>query len=136
MPITGIPVRAMLAPVIPVLTEPEIETLLRAAREAGARSAAYVLLRLPLEVAPLFRDWLQRHYPDAAQRVMNHVQDARGGRDNDSRFGRRMRGSGAYAELIGQRFAVAARKLGYVEPGKLDCEHFRAPARSGQLDLF
>lgn len=133
----GIPVRAMIAPVIPVLTEPEIESLLDAARQAGAGSAAYVLLRLPLEVAPLFRAWLERHHPDAARRVMSHVQDTRGGRDNDSRFGRRLRGSGAYADLIAQRFALAVRKLGFGEGETLDCDRFRPPrANPAQQELF
>jgi len=124
----GIPVRAMLAPVIPVLNEPEIEVLLQAAQAAGARSADYVLLRLPLEVAPLFRGWLEHHHPDAAGRVMNHVQDTRGGRDNDSRFGRRLRGSGAYAELIRRRFVLAARRLGFAPTPPLRCDLFRPPA--------
>ena len=134
----GVPVRAMLAPVIPVLTEPEIESLLAAARDAGARAAGYALLRLPLEVSPLFRDWLERHHRDAARRVMAHIQDTRGGRDNDSRFGRRLRGQGAYADLIAQRFALATRRLGLeTEAPALDCGHFRPPAAdSGQLALF
>jgi DNA repair photolyase len=134
----GIPVRAMLAPVIPVLNEPEIERLLQAAHAAGARSADYVLLRLPHEVAPLFRDWLAHHRPDAAQRVMNHIRDMRGGRDNDGRFGHRLRGQGPYADLIRQRFSLAGRRLGFnrsAEP--LRCDLFRPPAlRHGQLPLF
>jgi DNA repair photolyase len=132
----GVPVRAMLAPVLPVLSEPEIESLLHAAREAGARAADYVLLRLPLEVAPLFRDWLERHHPDAARRVMSHVQETRGGRDNDSRFGSRMRGSGPYADLIRQRFDLARRRLGLDAGAALRCDLFRPPARDGQLALF
>jgi len=133
----GIPVRAMLAPVIPVLNEPEIEALLQAAQAAGARSADYVLLRLPLEVAPLFRGWLEHHHPDAAGRVMNHVQDTRGGRDNDSRFGRRLRGSGAYAELIRQRFVLAARRLGLAPTPPLRCDLFRPPGPdTAQLPLL
>jgi DNA repair photolyase len=133
----GIPVRAMLAPVIPVLTEAEMESLLEAARTAGAGSAGYVLLRLPLEVAPLFREWLQRHYPDAAQRVMNHVRDTRDGRDYDSSFGRRLTGSGPYADLIARRFELATRRLGLGQPeALLDCAGFRRPLRAGQLELF
>lgn len=132
----GIPVRVMIAPIIPVLTEPEIETLLQAAFDAGARSATYVLLRLPLEVAPLFRDWLDRHHPDAAHRVMNHIQQTRGGRDNDSRFGRRLTGSGSYADLIAQRFALRSRKLGFGPGQELSCDHFIAPSPDGQLPLF
>ena len=133
----GIPVRAMLAPVIPVLNEPEIELLLQAAHSAGARSADYVLLRLPLEVAPLFREWLEHYHPDAAGRVMNHVRDTRGGHDNDSRFGRRLRGSGAYAELIRQRFVLAARRLGFASGPPLRCDLFRPPVPDTmQLPLF
>lgn len=130
----GIPVRAMIAPVIPVLNEPEIEDLLAAARGAGATSADYVLLRLPLEVAPLFRDWLDRYHPDAGRRVMSHVRDMRGGRDNDSRFGHRLSGSGAYADLIRQRFALAARRLGFGDGPTLRCDLFRAP--NPTLSLF
>ncbi len=132
----GVPVRAMIAPLIPVLTEPEIESLLGAARDAGARSADYVLLRLPLEVAPLFRDWLDRHCPDAAARVMSHVQGTREGRDNDARFGRRMRGTGPYADLIRQRFDLTRRRLGLTADATLRCDRFRPPGRGGQLPLF
>lgn len=132
----GIPVRAMLAPLIPVLNEPEIEAILRAAREAGANAADYVLLRLPREVAPLFRDWLHRHRPQAAERVMRHVQETRGGRDNDARFGDRMRGRGVYADLIAQRFRVASRRLDFGAGASLRCDLFRAPAKDGQLALF
>jgi DNA repair photolyase len=132
----GIPVRAMIAPVVPVLTEPEIEQLLTAARDAGARHAGYVLLRLPLEVSPLFRDWLADHYPDAASRILKHVRDCRGGRDNDSRFGRRLRGTGPYADLIAQRFELASRRLGFTPAPSLRRDLFSAPRTPGQLDLF
>ena len=132
----GIPVRAMLAPVVPLLTEAEIERLLAAARGAGAIHAGYVLLRLPLEVSALFRDWLDTHYPDAASRVLNHVRDSRNGRDNDTRFGRRMVGDGAYASLIAQRFALAKKRLGFVADRQLRCDLFRPPRRGGQLELF
>ncbi|MGB5067262.1 MAG: PA0069 family radical SAM protein, partial [Albidovulum sp.] len=103
----GIPVRVMVAPVIPVLTEPELERILTAAASAGATSASWILLRLPLEVAPLFRDWLDRHRPDAADHVMNRLRDMRGGKDYDATFGQRMRGQGPFADLIARRFAVA-----------------------------
>ena len=132
----GIPVRAMLAPVIPVLNEPEIEDLLGAARDAGASAAGYVALRLPLEVAPLFREWLEERCPHAAKRIMQHVQDMRGGKDNDATFGRRLRGTGIYADLIAQRFSLASRKLGFDDATQLRDDLFRAPPRRGQYALF
>ncbi|WBU54798.1 PA0069 family radical SAM protein [Paracoccus sp. SCSIO 75233] len=134
----GIQVRVMVAPVIPVLTEPEIERILAAAREAGATNASMIPLRLPLEVAPLFRDWLDRHRPDAAAHVMNRVQAMRGGRDNDPRFGSRMRGEGIEAELMMKRFRLARKRLGYAETTPpLDCSRFGPPERKGdQLSLF
>ncbi|MCB1800142.1 MAG: PA0069 family radical SAM protein [Gammaproteobacteria bacterium] len=133
---SGIPVKVMLAPLIPVLNESELETLLGAARDAGANSAAYVLLRLPLEVAPLFRDWLQQHEPGQAARIMSHVQESRLGRDNDSRFGHRIHGNGHYAELLRQRFELAVRRLGLDVENRLRCDLFRAPSADGQLTLF
>lgn len=134
----GVPVRVMVAPVIPVLTEPEIEAILTAAREAGATTASMIPLRLPHEVAPLFRDWLDRHRPGMAAHVMNRVQAMRGGRDNDPRFGHRFRGEGAEADLARQRFRLARRRLGYAEGSPaLDCSRFGAPLRAGdQLSLF
>ncbi|WBU59002.1 PA0069 family radical SAM protein [Paracoccus albus] len=134
----GIQVRVMVAPVIPVLTEAEIERILSAAREAGATNASMIPLRLPLEVAPLFRDWLDRHRPDAAAHVMNKVQAMRGGRDNDPRFGSRMRGEGIEAELMMKRFKLARKRLGYAETTPpLDCSRFGPPPRKGdQLALF
>lgn len=134
----GVPVRVMVAPVIPVLTEPEIEAILAAAREAGATTASMIPLRLPHEVAPLFRDWLERHRPGMAAHVMNRVQAMRGGRDNDPRFGHRFRGEGIEADLARQRFRLARRRLGYAEGSPaLDCSRFGAPPRAGdQLSLF
>lgn len=134
----GVPVRVMVAPVIPVLTEPELEAILAAAAEAGARAASWILLRLPLEVAPLFRDWLARHAPLAATHVMNRLREMRGGADYDADWGRRMRGEGTHAALIARRFAVAARRHGLDEPLQpLDRTAFRAPSRPGdQLSLF
>ncbi len=134
----GVPVRVMVAPVIPVLTEPEIEAILTAAREAGASTASMIPLRLPHEVAPLFRDWLERHRPGMAAHVMNRVQAMRGGRDNDSRFGHRFRGEGVEAQLALQRFRLARRRLGYQQGlPPLDCSKFGRPARAGdQLSLF
>ena len=134
----GIQVRVMVAPVIPVLTEPEIERILSAAREAGATHASMIPLRLPLEVAPLFRDWLARHRPDAATHVMNRVRAMRGGRDNDPRFGARMRGEGIEAELMLSRFRLALKRLNYARTiPPLDCTRFGPPPRAGdQLSLF
>jgi DNA repair photolyase len=106
-------------------------------REAGARSAGYVMLRLPHEVKELFRDWLQQHQPLKAERVMNRVREMRGGRDNDSRFGHRMRGNGVYAGLIAQRFRIALARLGFAGLPEYDLTRFRAPRAGGpQLDLF
>ena len=109
-----------------------------AAREAGATHASSIPLRLPNEVAPLFRDWLDRHRPDAAKHVMNRVQAMRGGRDNDPRFGNRMRGEGIEAELLHKRFRLAKKRLGYAETTPpLDCSRFGPPPRAGdQLSLF
>lgn len=134
----GVPVRVMVAPVIPVLTEPEIEAILTAAREAGATTASMIPLRLPHEVAPLFRDWLDRHRPGMAAHVMTRVQAMRGGRDNDARFGHRFRGQGIEADLALQRFRLVRRRLGYHKDGApLDCSRFGPPPRAGdQLPLF
>jgi len=132
----GIPVRILLAPLIPVLTEPEIEQLLGAAACCGAVSASYVLLRLPAEVSPLFRDWLQRHYPDSLSHVMAHQQAMRAGSDNDSAFHGRMRGSGAYADIIHQRFELCRRRHALQSEVPLRCDLFRPPSAHGQLSLF
>jgi DNA repair photolyase len=134
----GIPVSVLAAPVIPVLTDPELDAILAAAKDAGAKSASYILLRLPLEVSDLFQQWLEAHYPLKAAHVMTRVRDTRGGRNYDSRFGVRMRGTGAFAEMIAQRFALACRRL-ELKPRdySLNCESFRIPPRSGdQLGLF
>ena len=109
----GIPVGVMVAPVIPAVTDHEMEDILAAARAAGATSASYVLLRLPHEVKILFREWLAQHYPDRAKHVMSLIQQSRGGKDYDSEFGVRMRGTGPYAELLRIRFELAARRLGF-----------------------
>ena len=134
----GVPVRVMIAPVIPVLTAHEIERILQAATDAGARAASMIPLRLPLEVAPLFRDWLDRHHPGKAAHVMSQVQAMRGGRDNDPRFGNRMRGEGHEADLLHQRFRLARRRLGLTgRLESLDCSQFAPPPRAGdQLSLF
>ena len=134
----GVPMRVMVAPVIPVLTEPEIEAILTAARDAGATTASMIPLRLPHEVAPLFRDWLARHRPGMATHVMSRVQAMRGGKDNDPRFGHRFQGQGAFAELALQRFRLARNRLGYHrDAAPLDCSRFGPPPKAGdQLSLF
>lgn len=133
----GVPVGVSVSPVIPFLNEPEIERILEAAAAAGASSAFSIPLRLPWEVNPLFQDWLQRHFPDRAERVMARVRDMRGGRDNDARFGTRMRGEGIWAELMHQRFKRAADKLGLRrERRAVDLSQFVRPSLSGQEALF
>jgi DNA repair photolyase len=152
----GIPVSVSVAPIIPFVTDHEIEHILEAVRDAGAVGAHYTVLRLPWEVNPLFQEWLQAHFPDRAQRVMNRIRDLRGGKEYDSEFGKRMQGEGVWADLIRQRFSKAVDRLGLGELrgrfGRLDGSQFRkplvVPARSapssgagasktgGQLDLF
>ncbi len=135
----AIPVGVLVAPVIPVLTDHELERILEAARAAGARSAGYVVLRLPGEVRGLWCEWLQTHYPDRARHVMSILRELRSGRDDDPRFGHRLRGQGAYAELLRARFRAACRRLGLAtgEAAPLDCSRFRPPTRQGgQLEFF
>ncbi len=110
----GIPVHVNTAPIIPFINEPEIEALLKAARDAGALCAHYTVLRLPREVSPLFRQWLATHFPDRAERVMNRVREMRGGRDYKADFRNRMKGEGVWADLVRQRFHKACARLGYV----------------------
>ncbi|MFG1431111.1 PA0069 family radical SAM protein [Xanthobacter sp. V2C-8] len=134
----GIPTAVMTAPLVPALNDMELERLLDAAKAAGAREAGYVLLRLPLEVADLFREWLVTHFPDKARHVLALLQQMRGGKDYDSAFGGRMRGDGPYAWTLGRRFEIAARRLGLGGRGaKLSTAHFRRPKPMGeQLSLF
>jgi DNA repair photolyase len=108
----GIPVTVLFAPVIPALNDSEMETILARSHSVGATAAAYILLRLPLEIRELFFEWLQHHYPLRAQHVISVLRQCRGGVDYDSRFGHRMRGTGAFAELLSQRFKVACKRLG------------------------
>ncbi|MCG5486053.1 MAG: PA0069 family radical SAM protein [Sinorhizobium meliloti] len=108
----GIPAGVLVAPIIPALNDHEIERVLDSAKTAGASDASYVLLRLPLEVSPLFRDWLLRNYPDRYRHVMSLIRSMRGGKDYDAEFGKRMKGSGPYAWQIGRRFELAAKRLG------------------------
>ncbi len=133
----GIPVGLLFAPVIPCLNDAEMETILEQARQVGCHSASYVLLRLPLEVKDLFQEWLKVHYPLKAKRIMNRVRDTREGALYDARFGPRMRGTGDYAELIGKRFRLACRRLGFGEPAPLDNSRFAIPhSQTSQLPLF
>ncbi len=134
----GIPVTAMTAPVIPALNDMELERLLDAARASGASEAGYVLLRLPLEVAPLFKEWLSAHYPDRADHVLSLTRSMRHGKDYDSAWGKRMRGAGPYAWQIGRRFELATRRLGLnASRVKLRTDLFTPPVPvGGQLPLI
>ena len=148
----GIPVSVSVAPIIPFVTEPEIERILEAAKDAGAVGAHYTILRMPWEVNPLFQQWLHAHFPDRAQRVMNRIRDIRGGKEYDSDFGKRMTGEGIWADLIRQRFTKAIKRLGmdgYTGRfSQLDGSQFRRPlvvpkpvvrqtaAAAAQMDLF
>ena len=135
----GVPVGVMYAPVVPAINDHELEAVVEASASAGAGSMAYILLRLPREVRDLFYEWLQAHFPDRAERVRNRIRDLRGGRDNDPRFGSRMRGSGPWADLLRSRFERACRRAGLPreERDPLDTAAFRPPRpASGQLDLW
>ena len=133
----GIPVGVLVAPVIPMITDEHLEHIMEAAHEAGARSAGYVLLRLPHELKEVWREWLQLHYPDRAAHVMSLIRQMRGGKDYDSAFGKRMRGDGPFADLIAMRFKKARRKLGFAGIAPLDTTQFLAPRKpSPQADLF
>ena len=129
----GVPVGVVVAPVIPMITDHELEALREAAREAGAASAGYVLLRLPHELTTLWREWLKLHYPERADHVMSLINQMRGGKDYDSRFGARMRGQGPFADLLKQRFVKAHKRLGYGDLPPYDETLFRAPTRQGSL---
>ncbi|MBO0764746.1 MAG: PA0069 family radical SAM protein [Hyphomicrobiaceae bacterium] len=134
----GVPVGVMAAPIVPAINDSEIERVLEAAREAGAQEAGYVLLRLPLELKELFREWLATEFPDRAQRVINILRSMHGGRDYVSTFGHRQRGAGPYAEQIGLRFRLAAKRLGLNERHlRLRTDLFRRPVpQGGQLSLL
>jgi DNA repair photolyase len=133
----GVPVGVMAAPVVPFLTDSAIEQILEAAREAGALSAGYVLMRLPYEVKDLFKDWLMHHYPLKAHHVMSRMKQMRGGRENDPEFGTRMRGGGELADLLKMRFDKACKRLGLNERRQaIDTAQFRRPRLDGQMDLF
>lgn len=134
----GIPTQVMVAPIIPGLTDHEIERILEAGHEAGAREASYVMLRLPLEVSPLFRDWLLRNYPDRYRHVMSLIRSMRDGKDYDADFTKRMKGEGPYAWQIARRFELATKRLGMVRRGiQLRDDLFVPPAGNGiQLSLL
>ena len=133
----GIPVNVNIAPVIPFLTDAELEAIMEASAKAGAISAAYILVRLPWEVRPIFEAWLNTHFPLKAAHVMSRIRDMRDGRENDPNFGSRMVGSGAFAELLAQRFKKAEARFGLDKPWpELDCSKFVPPSLGGQKSLF
>ena len=139
----GIPCGVMVAPLIPALTDHTLEAVLEAAAGAGASMAGWILLRLPNEVRPLFKEWLANHHPQRAEHVVSVIRQSRGGRENDPRFGSRMTGSGNFVDLLGKRFDLACKRLGLnseenhmASRGGLECGLFRPPRPSGQMDLF
>lgn len=133
----GIPTSVMVAPIVPGLTDQELERILDSARAAGAREAGYVVLRLPLEVAPIFKDWLLRHYPDRYRHVMSLIRSMRDGKDYDSEWGKRMKGAGPYAWQIGRRFEITAKRLGLnLQRTALRTDLFVAGKHSEQLMLL
>ena len=134
----GVPCGVMIAALIPALNDKTMEHVLEAAAAAGAREAAYVIMRLPHELKTLFKEWLGEHYPQRAGHVMSIVRQMRGGKENDPNFGTRMSGTGNYAELMEKRFDIACRRFGVNrrEAPDLDCSRFRPPSLSGQLKLL
>jgi DNA repair photolyase len=134
----GIPTGVMVAPMIPMINDSEMEHIIEAIAEAGAIQAGYVLLRLPYELKELFRQWLDEHFPDRAEHVMSLIRASRGGRENDPRFGARMIGTGAWAQLLRDRFALACKRHGLIRGRMrtLATVHFRPPSRGGQMSLL
>ena len=134
----GVPVRIMASPMVPALTDPELESILSVGKAAGARTTSWIMLRLPQEVSPLWQDWLAAHYPDRAGRIMARLREMHGGKDYDSRWDHRMRGEGPYAEMIAARFAVAIKRLGLKSAAPpMRCDVFQRPiAPTAQLSLF
>ncbi|MEO0991241.1 MAG: radical SAM protein, partial [Pseudomonadota bacterium] len=126
------------SPVVPALTDHELEAILEAGAKAGATAASWIMLRLPHGVSDLFRAWLAEHYPDRAARVMGRVRELHGGKDYDPEWGKRLTGEGLFAEMVAQRFAVATRRLGLAHDlPPLRTDLFRPPPRAGdQLSLF
>jgi DNA repair photolyase len=136
--LAGVPTTVMVAPVIPAVTDSEMERILDAAAAAGVQGAGYVLLRLPLEVRDLFKEWLTANFPDRVEHVFRLIRDMRGGKDYDSTWGKRQTGSGPYAWMLGRRFEIACEKLGLNKNKRpMTTEHFSPPIkRAKQLDLF
>jgi DNA repair photolyase len=133
----GVPVGVMAAPLVPVMTDPELENILKRARAAGASEAGYAMLRLPHEVKDLFREWLAAHEPLKAEHVMNRVRELRGGKDYDATFGDRLRGTGKYAEFIRDRFRLAYKRLDFPGMAPMRTDSFKPPQpERGQLNLF
>ena len=133
----GVPAHISVAPIVPAITDDQLERVLEAGAAAGATSASWIMLRLPHEVAPLFREWLGHHFPDRAAKVMHIVRDMRGGRDNDPSFHTRMKPQGVWADLTRARFNKACARLGLGRTwASLDCSQFRPPERDGQMELF
>jgi DNA repair photolyase len=135
---SGVPCGVLVAPVIPFLNDGDLEAIVAAAADAGARWAGYIVLRLPHELKNLFKGWLDHHHPQRAERIMARIRDLRGGKENDPRFGVRMAGTGEYAQLIRQRFERACRDNGLASGGRteLDTQAFRVPGRAVQLPLI
>lgn len=132
-----IPAHAMIAPVIPAITDHELEAIVGACATVGARGAMWIMIRLPNEVAPLFREWLEAHFPDRAAKVMAIIREMRGGKDNEARFGERFRPRSAWAEVLRNRFGLAMKRHAMGPPNAhLDCSQFHPPAPNGQLSLF
>ncbi len=132
----GVPVQVNVSPIIPAVTDAELEAILEAAAEAGAQTASYIPVRLPHEVAPLFRAWLEAHFPDRAAKVMAQIQALRGGRDNDPAFHSRMKGAGIWAQLLRTRFRLACRKLGLNETHPVLRTDLFRPPQGDQMQLF
>jgi DNA repair photolyase len=137
----GIPVRVMAAPMIPMINDRELEHILKAAADNGAKHANYILVRLPYEVKTLFKEWLQTHFPDRAEHVMSLIKQMRGGKEYDSQFGKRMRGEGEFADLMALRFRLACKRYGLnLKPvPMLNTNGFKRPivrANTNQMDLW
>lgn len=133
----GVPCHVSVSPVIPSITDSFIEEILSEAAALQVQAASWIIVRLPHEVAPLFREWLQTHFPDRAGKVMGTIQSIRGGRDNEPQFGKRMKPEGVWADLFRARFTIAMRRHAMTRPQvRLDCSQFRRPNANGQLSLL